>query len=131
MTYRGDLILESLSRPELLPRLVVAGVRRVPVMHGPALPRLATWTLLSLEVEERDAAHDLAITFGHAADPGHLGWYLDLLGDQEHLFAFLGRVFTVEATAADDGYAEVVDFCVHRGIPADQLDFRRLAPAAG
>jgi hypothetical protein len=130
MTYRGDLILESMSKPEMLPPLAVASVRRVRAIHGPELPRLRSWTILTLDVASQDEAHALAVAFSHCADPGHLGWYLDLLGPDEHLFAFLGRVFTV---TSGDGYAEVLDFCAHRGIPRSRLTFPRLGavPSSG
>lgn len=122
MTYKGDIIEESLADPTTLKTVHIINTRVEPITPEHETPWLKQWTLHTIEVPEADAG-PLAERLSRAIEHSHGGhWYIDFKNDEIHYIIFPDKVFKVDRSKPDE-YKPVVVYGLSLSIPRHQLDF--------
>lgn len=121
MSYKGDIIEESLANKTTLENVNIIATRIETVTPGHKTPWLKQWTLHTIEVSEDEAA-TVAEKLSHAIETEHPSWYIDFKNDTTHFVIFPGKVFKVDRSNPEE-YKPVVSYGAELGIPRHQLDF--------
>lgn len=121
MTYKGDIIEESLADKSTLSAVTIVGTRVEPVTPKHKTPWLTQWTLHTIEVSGDDADR-IAEILSHALEKEHTNWYIDFKNETTHYVIFPDKVFVIDR-AQPERYKAVVQYGTKRGIPQYQLNF--------
>lgn len=123
MSYKGDIIEESLADATTLKDITITASRVEMVTPGHQTPWLKQWTLHTIEVEDAKA-DALAEKLSHAIETKHQnhGWYIDFKNDSTHYIIFPNKVFRVDRARPEE-YKPAVSHGTRLGIPRHQLDF--------
>lgn len=121
MSYKGDIIEESLADTATLKDVNIIATRVEVVTLDHKTPRLKQWTLHTIEVPEGEAAI-VAEKLSHAIETDHPSWYIDFKDDMTHFVIFPNKVFKVDRSNPEE-YKPIVSYGVKLGIPRHQLDF--------
>ena len=121
MSYKGDIIEESLADRTTLENVNIIATRVEVVTPDHKTPWLKQWTLHTIEVSEDEAA-TVAEKLSHAIETKHNSWYIDFKDDTTHFVIFPGKVFKVDRSNPEE-YKPVVSYGANLGIPRHQLDF--------
>ncbi len=122
MSYKGDIIEESLSDKSVLKRFKILDTRVERVTERHKTPWLKQWTLHLVEVPEEDAEKDAEL-LSKSIDRSQKGsWYVDYKNEHTHYIIFSGRIFKVDRKKPEE-YKKVTEYGISLGIPAHQLDF--------
>ncbi len=121
MSYKGDIIQESLAAAADLHGVNIIATRVEAVTPEHKTPWLKQWTLHTIEVSE-DEAGTLAEKLSHVIETEHSSWYIDFKNETIHYIIFPGKVFKVDRSNPEE-YKPVVSYGVKQGIPRHQLDF--------
>lgn len=121
MSYKGDIIEESLDDKATLKTVNIISTRVESVTPEHKTPWLKQWTLHTIEVPE-DEAEELAEKLSHAIETKNHSWYIDFKNDTTHYVIFPDKVFKVSRNDPEQ-YKPVVSYGTNLGIPRHQLDF--------
>lgn len=122
MPFRGIVIRESLSRPEIIDDAKVISTKVETVTKDMRTPWIPQWTMEEIEVSDH-AIDEFAKKLSQSIDRTHANsWYADLKNNNFHYIIFSGRVFSVDRSHPEQ-YQAVKEFGQHIGIPKHQLDF--------
>lgn len=121
MSYKGDIIEESLADKATLQDVNIIATRIETVTPDHKTPWLKQWTLHTIEVPEDEAA-TVAEKLSHVIETEHKSWYIDFKDDSTHFVIFPSKVFRVDRTKSEE-YKPVVSYGSKLGIPRHQLDF--------
>lgn len=119
MSYRGNIIEESLKDKSVLKDLKIISTRVEKVTKEHKTPWLKQWTLHTIEVDE-DKGLILAEKLSKVLENNY--WYIDYKDQKTHYVIFPGKVFKVNRNNPDE-YRPVVKHGMNLGIPEYQLDF--------
>jgi hypothetical protein len=119
MTYRGDIIEESLSDKSILENVHIVSTRTEKVTSDRKTPWLKQWTLHTIAVSENEAI-PLAEKLSHCLADNY--WYIDYKNDTTHYVIFPNKVFKVDRSKPEQ-YKPVVSYGLSLNIPRYQLDF--------
>ncbi len=116
--YRGVLIKESLDGLSILGELRILDIEVVEI-ETPAAGQPATWTVLTFEIDDADAAMSARKLAGELA-PGP--WYVDFNNGEQSFVVFSERVFTY--TQGDEATLSAArEHARGLGIPESQIDW--------
>lgn len=121
MTYKGDIIEESLADKATLKDVHITSTRVETVTPNHKTPWLEQWTLHTIEVGDNEA-EVLAEKLSHAIETKNHSWYIDFKNDNTHYIIFPDKVFTVDRNHPEE-YKPAVSYGANLGIPRHQLDF--------
>lgn len=122
MSYKGEIIEESLSDKGILKRFMILSTRTEAVTARHRTPWIRQWTLHLVEVTDAEA-EELAGLLSRSLDQGHGGsWYVDYKNENTHYIIFPGKVFRVNRRKPGE-YAKAREYGISIGIPEYQLDF--------
>jgi len=120
MDYRGVIIAESLTDPDILGKLNILSTKVEPVTEKHKTPWLKQWTLHTVEIPE-DAGDAIAAQLASALSKNY--WYADYKNDRYHFIVYSGKVFKVDLQDPVL-YEEAKRYGVALGIPDYQVDFK-------
>ena len=119
MNYKGTIIEESLSDPDILKELNIVSAKVELVTERHKTPWLSQWTLHDVEILE-SKAEEIAEKIKKALDLKY--WYADFKNDRYHFIIFGEKIFRVDLSNPVL-YLEARQYGVSLGIPGYQLDF--------
>ena len=120
--FQGELIEESLAKPEILKRCEIVSTRVSLVTPEHQTPWLKQWTLHTIAVPA-DKAETLANELSRSLDTSHSGsWYVDFKTNDQHYVIYPGKVFLIDRTDAEQ-YRRATQYGIGLGIPEQQVDF--------
>ncbi len=122
MSYKGEVIEESLTDKNVLKHFKILRTRVEEVTERHKTPWIKQWTLHLIEVPDADAERDAEL-LSKAIDTSHKSsWYVDYKNETTHYIIFSGRIFKIDRKRPDE-YRKVTEYGVSLGIPDYQLDF--------
>lgn len=119
MSYRGEVIEESLTDKSVLKDVHIVSTRNEKVTAKHKTPWLKQWTLHLIEVPEAEAAA-LAERLSHCLEANH--WYIDYKNETTHFIIFPGKVFKVSRAHPEEN-RPVIEHALKLNIPSYQLPF--------
>ena len=120
--FKGAIIEESLTNPEILKKVSITKTDILPVTERHKTPWIKQWTFHFVEVEEKKA-ESVALEISKNMDPKHQHtWYADFRNNKIHYVIYYNRVFKIDVNKKEE-YQKAIDYGSKLGLPDYQLDF--------
>ncbi|VAV85526.1 hypothetical protein MNBD_BACTEROID02-579 [hydrothermal vent metagenome] len=118
--FKGAIIEESLTNPDVLKKVSITKTDVYTVTERHKTPWVKKWTFHFVEVDE-NKAESIASEIGKNMDSEHV-WYADFRNNKTHYVIYYNHVFKMDINKKED-YQKAIDYGSKLGLPNYQLDF--------
>ena len=120
MDYKGIIIEESLSNPNILEKLEIVHTAISNVTEKDETPWLDKWTMHTVLIKENEIDF-YAEELSRLIDVKHCSnWYCDFRNEQFHYVVFRNKIFKLDRTNEQD-YSNMREYAISLGLPEYQL----------